>query len=326
MILRGGGLGDTLLALPAARALEQCFSPCRIEWVGNPAFLPILPLGLRVGCLRSADAPEVSILRRKDANREEILRAFSRESPCDILVAWTPGESAFEENAKALANRVLRADPHPPKTSPPVHATDYLLRTLEPFGVKGPTDDLGASEIRPNAETTDEARRLLNGLGIDADIPYFVVHPGSGGRWKAWPASSFVRLGEHLADEGEIVWVGGPADDDVLKEIRRLSRGGSLNLIESPPLPALADLLSSARGFVGSDSGVTHLAAACGAPTVALFGPTDPAVWGPRGKRVVILRRNANCRSCRSGESSGHTCLAAIDAEEVLEAVLGFDP
>jgi ADP-heptose:LPS heptosyltransferase len=74
---------------------------------------------------------------------------------------------------------------------------------------------------------------------------------------------------------------------------------------------------------VGSDSGVTHLAAACGANTVALFGPTQPAAWGPRGERVAILRRHAGCAACARGERAGHTCLAAIDVEEALEAVLG---
>ncbi|MFQ5693406.1 MAG: glycosyltransferase family 9 protein, partial [Nitrospinota bacterium] len=126
--------------------------------------------------------------------------------------------------------------------------------------------------------------------------------------------------------EGEVVWVAGPAEEGVLEEVRAQSRGRDVKAVESPPLPDLAALLSEARGYVGCDSGVTHLAAACGAPTVALFGPTDPAVWGPRGERVVTLRRNAGCESCKQGEKSGHTCLAEIAVEEVLEAVLGFGP
>ncbi len=326
LILRGGGLGDTLLALPAAAAAARHPpppSPSRIEWVGNPAVLPVMPLGLAGPRLRSADGPALSLLRHEDADPEEIFRAFSRDAPYDLVVAWTPGDEAFEKNLGVLAKKVIRADPHPPASSRPVHAVDYLLAGLKPLGALPPSDGPEAPEIRPTAENLRDARRLLSRLGIGADDPYFVLHPGSGGGWKRWPPSCFVRLAEDLAAEGEVVWLLGPAEEETGKAVQQLTRGAFLKILQSPPLPALAGVLRRAGGYVGSDSGVTHLAAACGANTVALFGPTQPAVWGPRGERVVILRRNAGCAACARGERAGHTCLAAIDVEEALEAVLG---
>jgi len=53
----------------------------------------------------------------------------------------------------------------------------------------------------------------------------------------------------------------------------------------------VADELRRCRLFIGNDSGITHIAAYWGAPTIALFGPTDPAVWGPLGRRVKVLKR-----------------------------------
>ena len=335
LILRGGGLGDTLLALPAAVAAARHFSSPRFEWVGNPAVLPVMPLGLAELRLRSADGPALALLRREDADPEEIFRAFSRDAPYDLVVAWTPGDEAFEKNLGVLARKVIRADPHPPASSRPVHAVDYLLACLKrlgappPLGALPPTGALPplggpeAPEIRPTAENLGDARRLLSRLGIGADDPYFVLHPGSGGGWKRWPPSCFVRLAEDLAAVGEVVWLLGPAEEETGKAVRRLTRGASLNILQSPPLPALAGALRRAAGYVGSDSGVTHLAAACGANTVALFGPTPPAVWGPRGEHVVILRRHAGCAACARGGRAGHTCLAEISVEEALEAVLG---
>jgi ADP-heptose:LPS heptosyltransferase len=326
LILRGGGLGDTLLALPAVRELRRRFSPCCIEWMGNPAFLPILPLGIRIDRLRSADGPELSVLRQNNAEPKDILNLFSRKKPFDLVVAWTPGDESFDENLKALARKILRADPHPPKNSPHVHATEYLLESLKPLGIETLVETRGTPEIRPNAEAAEAARNLLGMVGIDAGSPYLVLHPGSGGQWKCWPASCYVRLAEILATEGEVCWVTGPAEEDLFEKIERASHAGQLKTVASPALPALAGLLRGARGFVGNDSGVTHLAAACGAPAVALFGPTDPAVWGPRGERVIIFRRNAECGSCQTDDKSGHTCLASIAVEEVAEAVLGFEP
>jgi ADP-heptose:LPS heptosyltransferase len=326
LILRGGGLGDTLLAVPAVHELRRRFSPCRIEWIGNPAFLPILRLGIRIERLRSADGLEPSVLRQNNAEPKDILDLFSRKKPFDLVVAWTPGDESFDENLKALGRKVLRTDPHPPKDLPHVHATDYLLQSLKPLGIETPVGERGTPEILVNAEAVEAARNWLGVVEMDARSPYYVLHPGSGGRWKCWPPSCFVRLAEILATEGDVCWLTGPADVGVLEEIETATRVGRLKSVTSPPLPALAGLLRGACGFVGNDSGVTHLAAACGAPTVALFGPTDPAVWGPRGERVIVFKKNAGCRSCRKGDQTGHTCLAAIPVEEVAEAVLGFDP
>ena len=70
-------------------------------------------------------------------------------------------------------------------------------------------------------------------------------------------------------------------------------------------------MISAADGFVGNDSGITHLAAALGIPAIALFGPTDPAVWGPRGENVLVIR------SRRPTTES----LAEIGVEEVFSAL-----
>jgi ADP-heptose:LPS heptosyltransferase len=79
----------------------------------------------------------------------------------------------------------------------------------------------------------------------------------------------------------------------------------------SLPLPVLAARLAQCRLYVGNDSGVTHLAAATGCPTVALFGESDPRVWAPRGERVTVL-------------GSGHRGMEAIDIADVFSACVDF--
>jgi ADP-heptose:LPS heptosyltransferase len=95
-----------------------------------------------------------------------------------------------------------------------------------------------------------------------------VVHPYSGSPKKNWPYERFVELSRRIPVE----WAAGP--------------GG----VRFQDLGRLASWLAGARMYVGNDSGITHLAAAVGVPVVALFGPTDPAVWAPRGSRVRVLR------------------------------------
>jgi ADP-heptose:LPS heptosyltransferase len=85
-------------------------------------------------------------------------------------------------------------------------------------------------------------------------------------------------------------------------------------------LPTVAGILAQAHVYVGHDSGMTHLAALLDVPTVALFGPTDPERWGPRGRHVTVLRGGTCvCSSWASvGRCHEQSCLA-IPAETLLE-------
>jgi heptosyltransferase III len=105
----------------------------------------------------------------------------------------------------------------------------------------------------------------------------------------------------------------GPADSGAIAQLLAGLEGERPPVASSLGVPLLAALLSLSGCYLGNDSGVTHLAAAAGAPVVALFGPTDPAVWGPRGRKVTVLR---------AGDGPGET-MDRIAPEPVLQAVRG---
>jgi len=107
-----------------------------------------------------------------------------------------------------------------------------------------------------------------------------LIHPGSGSPRKNWPIERFVELSRNLEALGHrVAWIRGPAEMGQ-REIWAGER------IDRPSLQALAATLAASRLFVGNDSGVSHLAAAVGAATVTLFGPTRPQVWRPDGPRI----------------------------------------
>lgn len=134
------------------------------------------------------------------------------------------------------------------------------------------------------------------GLGPRIDVktisrPGIVIHPFSGSVRKNWPLDCFRRLASHLACEVE--WTAGPEEE--LKDAVRFC--------------SLAELASWIRGtqlYIGNDSGITHLAAATGVRTLALFGPSSPETWAPRGDNVTILRSDP---------------LARLEVETVFETV-----
>jgi ADP-heptose:LPS heptosyltransferase len=160
--------------------------------------------------------------------------------------------------------------------------------------MKDPTlaDHLRESGIREviHAEAFPEsihaANHLLATAGLPApDLPDMwlpgsnrvIIHPGSGSPAKCWPG--FEQLANRIPDSVVLI---GPCELQIQTNQPRL---------EGLALQSVVEELRSCRAFIGNDSGITHLAAYLGCPTIALFGPTDPRIWGPIGRRVTILRK-----------------------------------
>ena len=140
----------------------------------------------------------------------------------------------------------------------------------------------------PSPTAGHAAEHLLRSVGLPApELPNLwdsrservILHPGSGSPAKVWPY--FEELARRLPDSVILL---GPCETPLNAPNACLT-----NL----PLSAVAEELRHCRLFIGNDSGITHVAAYWGAPTVALFGPTDPAIWGPLGRRVKVLRKSS---------------------------------
>jgi len=162
-------------------------------------------------------------------------------------------------------------------------------------------------------------------LSLEAGVPVAAVHPGSGGAWKCWPVERFVEAVDRLMASGcSVVLIQGPSDDAVVANVLSAVRGTRPPVAADLAVDELAAFLCLCSAYLGNDSGVTHLAAAAGVPTVALFGPTDPAVWGPRGRRVTLLAPEGDCAPCgraRAIVCAHRSCLDGIGVERVVGAL-----
>lgn len=153
----------------------------------------------------------------------------------------------------------------------------------------------------------DGAANALAELGADDPSRCVLVHPGSGSARKNWPAERFVAMARRLVRDGwQVVTVIGPAEAECwpAERLESLTEGGLV--WAQPALELLAGALASAACHVGNDSGPSHLAAAVGSPTVALFGPSRADHFAPVGPRVTVLTADR---------------LAELDVMAVLEAV-----
>jgi heptosyltransferase-2 len=166
----------------------------------------------------------------------------------------------------------------PPPSGP--HAAQWLAQAVARLGA---TPAVAPPTFSASAAEKAQARPWLDRL----PARFLAIHPGSGAPRKNWPADRFAALAGRLAGGRPFLLVEGPADADAAAPASRLAPAVHARDLHPRVLGAV---LARAGLYVGNDSGVSHLAAAWGAPVLALFGPTDPAQWAPVGPRVRVLR------------------------------------
>jgi ADP-heptose:LPS heptosyltransferase len=273
LAIRSGALGDTLLALPSVRALRGLAS--ELDFVGTEPAVRLALSPRLANRVHSIDRVPFRALFDDSADDAE-LSSFLR--PFALVAAWS-NLPLLRDKLDKLGIPLLHASPHPP---PGVHMSDHLYRSLSPLGVDGaaPPAEVEVAEESCIAVLEFLARHELRSSGFVA------LHPSSGSLRKNWPKERFLDLARRLrrADQ-PFLWIEGESDREV---VAFLDARVKAPIAKDLPLPILAALLSMSEGFVGNDSGVTHLAAAVGARTLALFGPTDPEVWAPRGPSVLV--------------------------------------
>ena len=290
MVVRAGALGDFLLGVPALRALRERYPDAAIHLVGP---LPQARLALHLGLARwvtGVDAPEVARLFLEGADLAPLEDTFGRVG---LAVVWLRRSDAVAGNLARLGSgRVIAAPPFPEPGSR-THVADWLLESLRPADVRPrPGWDQAAWLSAPGEARLWAARWLDAHL---AGEPFIALHPGSGSARKNWDAAAWAFVVQQLRRRRglRVVVTAGPADEAAWLALRHAfsKRSGALPdaALAGAELPHLAALLERATLYLGNDSGVTHLAAGLGVRTVAVFGPTDPATWRPRGPRVRAL-------------------------------------
>jgi heptosyltransferase-2 len=139
------------------------------------------------------------------------------------------------------------------------------------------------------------------GLGVSHEVyPIVALAPGAVGPGKRWPTACFAELARRLAKQGAAIWVvGSPAETPLAKEIAEAA-GPRVRDLTGPDLRNAIIALKAADAAVTNDSGLMHIAAALRTPTVGLFGPTDPRLWGPLNPLAATLEppRNGPCPRC----------------------------
>ncbi len=208
----------------------------------------------------------------------------------------------------------------------PKAAMDPVSHQFELLRAADITPDGAALEVWPTAVHEHAVSRLMAEQHVDAQKPLVGLHPGGSQRWrtKRWPLDRWAALCDRLIASGlQVVITGSASEQSLIEALRRVTRSNPAIVAGRTSLLELACVIRRCAVFVTHDSAPLHLAVAMERPTVALFGPTDPARHVPPSPLVRVLSKKVFCSPCYSPRcrTITHACMNRITLDEVFEAI-----
>jgi ADP-heptose:LPS heptosyltransferase len=278
LVIRGGAIGDFILTLPVLAALRRQFPGAHLEVLGYPHIAQLALAGGMAQRVRSIEARPLAGFFARDGGLAEDWRDYFSEFDVIVSYLYDP-DGIFQTNVARCSHAQFIAGPHRPDDGGELHATEVFLQPLVQLAIF-------------EAETTPRLKVERAGDTTNTGGRWLAVHPGSGSERKNWPEDKWLELLRHLA--GQTSWnvllVGGEAEGGRLERLAAALPPDRLKLMRSAPLAELARWLAGSDGFVGHDSGISHLAAAVGTQSLILWSDSNETVWRPRGQELTVLR------------------------------------
>jgi heptosyltransferase III len=341
LVFRIGELGDTLIALPALRAIRQAFPSAHVALLGNAddrgrhvtpqQILPddglidnwiSYPSDSQSGFadrvrllakLRRGHYDKLVYLAPRIRSRHDVHRDlfFFRLAGLTEVI----GRNGFSSLPRTLGAPLAKVE----------HEADHLLHRLSLAGIPVPAPG-GASFTLNFSE--EEKRKA--GSWWRENMPVFegnqAVGFGPGSKWpsKVWPEERFLAVGKQLIKSRNVfpVVFGGPEDRDLGNRLLH-GWGRGANAAGELSVRHAAIALSRCQIYVGNDTGTMHLAASVGTPCVAIMSALDwPGHWNPYGPGHTVLRRSVPCEGCllKVCEREAMRCMKEITVEDVVNA------
>jgi len=290
LALRSGAVGDVIVTFPVLQVIRARWPKASIDLIAPPATGRLARDAGLANLLHSID----------DADCAELYAPTPlSETWCDYLARFDLVLNFLHDPAHIVAGHLKTACRgliinHSPLVQTG-HAIDHFLKPLAALGIV-----LRGNEF-PRLPLL---RKTIKPSGI-------AIHPGSGSPAKNWPLSNFIALGRMLGDHryGKPVFICGEAESAITAPLRK--EFSSTAVLHGQNLDTMATFLAGCAGYIGNDSGISHLAAAVGTPAVVLFGPSSASVWAPRGPHVRVI----------SATTPTTAALSAIEPRDVLQSL-----
>jgi ADP-heptose:LPS heptosyltransferase len=341
------GLGNIVMILPALRELAAAFPDVEIDFLTLPGNAGLL---VRSGLVRRVLTVDVrgyagflgSVVRLVGALRHggyDTVLDFEQFMKLSGVFAFMTGaaqrvglNTEGQQRGWLYTTRVAYTDSD--------HTTETFLRLLAPFGVT--PGRAGDWQLPVPAADRERVREVLGAADGPRRGPLVVLHLGTGPNYnkialKRWDLARFAAVADALVERhgATVAFTGQGAEERALvaEAIGRM-RHPAVDTCERLDVGGLAALLAEAAFVVSNDTAIMHLAGIVGTPVVALFGPTAPHLYGPRGPRDLVFYKHLYCSPCLSNYNlklsrcTDPVCMRSIGVDEVLAGIEAeyFDP
>lgn len=301
LVLRGGAIGDFIVTLPLLSALRERF-PGQLAVASAPGVGALAQAGGLADEVRDLGGREFATLFGPDATPVPELVDWLRGSDRVVSLLHDPDGAVARALGPSAAAKLVQGLARP-RDGGGRAARQLLDSVTAALGL--PTTDPADFRLSLPCVVHDEAEVALRAGR------WWAVHPGSGSPRKNWPPARWAELLAALLQAEptlRLALYGGEADEAALATVAAALPRGRFAMFSHRPLVAVAGLLAACERFLGHDSGLGHLAAALGRPTLQLFGPSDASVWAPPQPQARILQ-------APGGD------LARLEVAEVLAAI-----
>ncbi len=301
LIIHQGALGDIILTFSALLRLQKYYDTIDILCQSGIGKLT-KALGIVETCY-PLEAAHISSLftDRVDSKIKNLLSAYTN------IILFTFSDQLKQTIHHITSVPICFISPKPPENVQ-IHLSEFVMENLVNCRLLKRADAVVDDIPLPNCASQPKKHDRI------------MLHPGAGSRRKRWPMIHFLEVEAMLTSDGlKPQFIVGPAEEDLVAGLQLPNR--TVHILTD--LLDLMSLLNSAGGYIGNDSGPSHLAALLGLPAIVIFGPADPKRWAPVGRNVEIVRPKMACHPCFEtveANCDDPTCLTNTTPQQVIGA------
>lgn len=318
-------VGDTILSIPAFRAIKETLPHSRVTVFANSYTKGILERIPYIDSIisysqKSSFFQKSRQMKKLRQQRFDLALDFS----CDYtleggLLSWLSG-AKYRVGYNHFGRGFLFHKPIQHENKP-IHALDEILNIVQAINLETKDRSLRI-EASDKAQQTIE--KSLRKEGIKEGDMLIGIHPGGYYPTQKWMMEGFAQLADRMVKKhlARIILVGGPSEGDLINQIKEKMTSSPI-IFSDQSMPNLLGLIQSLHLLVCNNSGPLHMATALGTPTVSTMGPTLPERWWPQGEEDIVVRKDLSCMPCNEGycRLKTHLCMTSLTVDEMMEAV-----
>ena len=340
LIIRLSAIGDLINVLPALRRLRTQYPDSKITWLvedraseilrGHPDVdeVIIYPRNkwqrgiLKVNKSLKVISESLSFYKQLRKNHYDLVIDFQGNLKSAVMNLITgSGNRLGFGNGYCKEFNYLSTQHHSYPAGKKIHRIEKNLSLLKEL-------DIETKFLRPALPVTkNDEEYISNYINKNADpsIPIIIIHPGTSkfGSFKQWSSQNYTLLADKILDKykANVILTWGPGEFDTVKEIVRNMKHNALPACETKSIKQLTELIKRATLFIGGDTGPLHIASIMGIPIVGIYGPKDPAIYGPYDGKAIVIKKDVPCSPCRKRTCGDPICMSSLLPDDVFHGV-----